>query len=194
MELVDVATLYPLLRRHISGPLDDMMRDALVSSAIRFCRDSRFLVDVTTILNVKAGVAVNVSQTTGIKASDLNRVLDDKGMPLQGGVDYFVPSANQIIPQWDFAAISIGFCAEPIRSATALPAPLLDDYAETIVCGALVALFLKPNQIWSSADQAQVYEAQFTDGCRRATRFRLEQSRDPVQSDFENPGRAHHFY
>lgn len=194
MELVDVATLYPMLRRHITGPLDDMMRDALVSSAIRFCRDSRFLVDVTTVRNVIAGVVIDVCLTAGVKASDLNRVMDDRGLPLLGGVDYLAISANQIIPQRDFSGISIGYCAEPLRSATRLPVPLVDDYAETMICGALAALFLRPGQPWTSPEQAQVYEARFTDGCRRAARFRLEQSREPVQSGFDNPGRFHHFY
>lgn len=194
MELVDLGLFLPLLRRHIAGPLEDMMRNAIIDSAIQFCRDSKFLVDVCIATDVVANTALEICTTTGVKASDINSVSDAEGNRLTGGIDYLVTSANIITPTRDYTKLVIGYAAEPTPDAVQIPKPVYDDYAETIVSGALVSLFLRPGMPWTNAKQAEFFKTYFIDGTRRGARFRLEQSQDPVQTEFDNPVRAHDFF
>lgn len=194
MELVDLSLFLPLLRRHIAGPLEDMMRNAIIDSAIQFCRDSKFLVDVRVATNVAANTTLEICTTTGVKASDINSVSDADGNRLTGGIDYRVASANVITPTRDFTVLTIGYAAEPTPDATQIPKPIYDDYAETIVSGALVSLFLRPGMPWTNPQQAEFFKTYFIDGTRRGVRFRLEQSQDPVQTEFDNPVRVHEFF
>lgn len=194
MDKVDPDVFLPLLRRHVSGPLDTMMREALIEAAIVFCRQSKYLVDTLTITNVIADQDIAISSDTDLKSSDLNSVMDGEGNLLSGGIDYLAISANKIKSLADFNTLKIGFCIEPRQTATKIPQPLFDDHAETIAYGAARILYLKPNMPWTDAKRSQLYDTEFTEGIVRATRFRLEQSKEPIQNEFSNPVRVRDFY
>ena len=197
MNKVSPDVFLPLLRRHISGPLDAMMRDALVEAAILFCRSSKYLVDSITLTDVVTNQDITICSDTDYKSSDLNAVVtvvDDETAILDGGIDYLAISANKIKALNDFSTMTIGFTIEPRQNATNLPSPLFDDHAETIAFGAARILYLKPAMPWTDPNRAKLYDAEFTEGCRRAARFRLEQSKELVQTEFSNPVRARDFF
>ena len=76
MDKVEPDVFLPLLRRHITGPLDSMMRSALIEAAIQFCRKSRYLVDSLTISGVVAGQDITICSDIDLKSSDIQSVLD----------------------------------------------------------------------------------------------------------------------
>lgn len=194
MDMVDPEIFLPVVRRHITGPLEIMMKAAVVEAAIIFCRNSKYLVDSKTLTGVIAGQAITVCTDDNLKSSDLNSIVDGDGKILSGGIDYIAISANQLKANRDITSMTIGYNVEPIQSASSLPKPIYDDHAETIAFGAARILYLQPGMPWTDSKRAQLYDAEFTEGYRRAARFRLSQSNELVQSEFSNPVRARGFF
>ncbi|MDD2341436.1 MAG: hypothetical protein PHV54_00920 [Tolumonas sp.] len=194
MDMVDPEIFLPIVRRHITGPLEIMMRAAVVEAAIIFCRNSKYLVDSKTLTGVIAGQAITVCTDDNLKSSDLNSIVGGDGELLSGGIDYIAISANQLKALRDIPSMTIGYNVEPIQSASSLPKPIYDDHAETIAFGAAKILYLQPGMPWTDGKRAQLYGAEFTEGYRRAARFRLAQSNELVQSEFSNPVRARGFF
>lgn len=194
MDKVDPEVFLPLLRRHITGPFDLMMKAALIEASILFCRQSKYLVDSLTLTNVVPSQDITISSDTDLKSSELNSVIDGDSNLLSGGIDYLAISANQIKSLKDFDSITIGYCIEPRQTATKIPQPLFDDHAETIAYGAARILYLKPGMPWADPNRAQLYDQEFTEGIVRATRFRLEQSKELAQNEFPNPVRVRDFF
>lgn len=194
MDMVDPEIFLPIVRRHITGPLEIMMKAAVVEAAIIFCRNSKYLVDSKTITGVIAGQAITVCDDDNLKSSDLNSIVDGVGELLSGGIDYIAISANQLKAKRDITSMTIGYNVEPIQSASLLPKPIYDDHAETIAFGAARILYLQPGMPWTDAKRSQLYDTEFTEGYRRAARFRLAQSNELIQSEFSNPVRARGFF
>jgi hypothetical protein len=194
MDMVDPEIFLPIVRRHITGPLEIMMKAAVVEAAIIFCRNSKYLVDSKTLTGVIAGQAITVCTDDNLKSSDLNSIVDGDGELLSGGIDYIAISANQLKANRDITSMTIGYNVEPIQSASSLPKPIYDDHAETIAFGAARILYLQPGMPWTDAKRSQLYDTEFTEGYRRAARFRLSQSNELVQSEFSNPVRARGFF
>lgn len=194
MDKVEPDVFLPLLRRHITGPLDSMMRSALVEASIQFCRKSRYLVDSLTISGVVAGQDITICSDIDLKSSDIQSVIDDEGNILSGGIDYLAISANQLKALRDIGTMMIGYCIEPRQTATNIPQPLFDDHAEAIAYGAASILYLKPGMPWTDGNRAKLYDTEFTEGVIRASRFRLEQSKEPIQNEFSNPVRVRDFF
>lgn len=194
MDMVDPEIFLPIVRRHITGPLEIMMKAAVVEAAIIFCRNSKYLVDSKTITGVIAGQAITVCDDDNLKSSDLNSIVDGVGELLSGGIDYIAISANQLKAKRDITSMTIGYNVEPIQSASSLPKPIYDDHAETIAFGAARILYLQPGMPWTDVKRSQLYDTEFTEGYRRAARFRLAQSNELIQSEFSNPVRARGFF
>lgn len=194
MDMVDPEIFLPIVRRHITGPLEIMMKAAVVEAAIIFCRNSKYLVDSKTLTGVIAGQAITVCDDDNLKSSDLNSIVDGDGKLLSGGIDYIAISANQLKAKRNITSMTIGYNVEPIQSASALPKPIYDDHAETIAFGTARILYLQPGMPWTDAKRSQLYDTEFTEGYRRAARFRLSQSNELIQSEFSNPVRARGFF
>ena len=183
----------PLMRRHISGPLESMMVDAIKEAAITFCRKSELITMVRVVASAAAGSLLDVCDQDGLKASNIVRVINSDGDDLVPGVDYMAMSANEISIPAPLANFTIWYSAEPLPDAADLPAVLLDDYGESVAFGALAILFGQPGMPWTDGKRSAYYKTEFTEGCRRATRFRLDHS-TPKQTQFDNPIRKHTFF
>jgi hypothetical protein len=190
MDMVDPEMFLPIVRRHITGPLDIMMKAAVVEAAIIFCRNSKYLVDSKTVTGVTSGQEITVCTDENLKSSDLNSIIDGDGKLLSGGIDYIAISANQLKAKRNITSMTIGYNVEPIQSASSLPKPIYDDHAETIAFGAARILYLQPGMPWTDAKRSQLYDTEFTEGYRKAYRFRLEQSTNLNVS----PARSHQFF
>ncbi|RNM07940.1 hypothetical protein EF878_05440 [Dickeya undicola] len=185
----------PAVRKHITGPLDIMMRQSVREAAITFCRESLFCRDTVLLTDVQPGVKHVLSESPLVKCVKRLRVtnLSDPENPveLDAGTDFTVISANHLAFNRAYNSISVLFAVEPRRDADEVPDALADDYTDAIAAGALEDLYLMPGKPWSDPQQAAYFRATFTDGYRRAYRDALDNS--PV-TGFQNPVRRHEFY
>ncbi|MNG55940.1 hypothetical protein D3C79_140120 [compost metagenome] len=190
----------PAIRRHISGPLEIMMRQSVLEAAIAFCRESLFCREELTLTNVAPGTMYALTDSSLVKCvkrlrvTDLSEQLrrpDEPGTVLVAGIDFNVISANHISFVRPFEKVTALFAIEPRRNVTEVPDALSDDYLDVIAAGALNDLFMMPGKPWSDPQRAGYFNAQFTEGYRRAFRDALDNS--PITS-FYNPVRTHEFY
>ncbi|WP_145526103.1 hypothetical protein [Yersinia rohdei] len=190
----------PTIRKHISGPLDIMMKQAALEAAITFCRESLLCRDVVTYNNVTLGVTYILTDSEQVKCVkrlqvlDLTRQVSNSSSPgnlLTAGIDFTVKSANQIIFNQPFTKVTVDFAIEPKRDVTEVPDVLADDYADVIAIGALEDLFIMPGKPWTDPQRSQYFGARFVDGYRRAFREALDNF--PVTA-FNNPVRQHEFF
>ncbi|MEE3649457.1 MULTISPECIES: hypothetical protein [unclassified Brenneria] len=188
----------PAIRKHISGPLDLMMRQSVLEAAITFCRESLFCRDSLTLTDVVPGVTHVLTESEQVKCVKRLRVKDysvsnanAKGHTLVSGIDFTVISANHLAFNHAFAQVEIIFAVEPRRNASVVPDVLADDYMDVIVAGALEDLYLMPGRPWSDPQRAQYFRTLFIDGYRRAYRDALNNSHE---TGFHNPVRRHEFY
>ncbi|MEL3922137.1 hypothetical protein V1481_02095 [Aeromonas enteropelogenes] len=200
--LVDPGPLIPLVRQRLSGPLDNMIRQALLHAAIDFCRRSALIhlerrfdevLEGQTVsfakacsINRQARQLANGPQVTG---SVIHRITS-QGVLLQPGADYHVQSAESIRFLVTLRDVCIIGAIEPLPSATLIPAALVEDYAEAMADGAASILQLQPGKPWASPALAQLNLARFNEAVRDAHRFRIEQT---PNAQIRNPVRRHQF-
>ncbi|MFJ5346693.1 hypothetical protein [Pectobacterium parvum] len=179
----------PAIRKHISGPLDFMMRQSALEAAITFCRESLVLTAV------ESGVTLTLTESLEVKCVKRLLVTDisnpDDPAVLVAGVDFTVISANHVAFTRPFGCIIILFAVEPRRNVDTVTDALADDYTDVIAAGALEDLYLMPGKPWSDPQRAAYFRSLFTDGYRRAYRDALDNS--PI-TGFHNPVRKHEFY
>jgi hypothetical protein len=190
----------PALRRHINGPLEIMMRQSLLESAITFCRESLVVRDSLQVEDAIPGATIALTESTLVKCVKRLRVIDLTDQPsnpdiappvLEAGIDFTVVSANHIAFTKSFGRAHIDFAVEPRRGVSEVPDMLADDYLDVVAAGALNDLFMMPGKPWSEPQRAAFFNAQFVEGYRRAYRDALDNS--PVTS-FHNPTRKHEFF
>ncbi|EKN4181150.1 hypothetical protein ABF231_003388 [Yersinia ruckeri] len=187
----------PLIRKHINGPLDIMMKQAALEAAITFCRESLFCRESVTFSNVQPNDLYVLNDSERVKCVKRLRVIDlsdqaaTVGSPLTAGIDFTVKSANQLAFHRTFTNVQVDFAVEPQRSVSEIPDVLVDDYADVIANGALADLFLMPGKPWTDPQRSQYFGTRFVDGYRRAFREALDNS--PITA-FSNPTRKHEFY
>ncbi|AHG22192.1 hypothetical protein Z042_23190 [Chania multitudinisentens RB-25] len=190
----------PALRRHINGPLEIMMRQSLLESAITFCRESLIVRDSLQVEDAIPGATIALTESTLVKCVKRLRVIDLTGqlsnpditpLVLDAGVDFTVISANHIAFTKPLGRVHIDVAVEPRRSVSEVPDVLADDYLDVVAAGALNDLFMMPGKPWSDPQRAAFFNAQFVEGYRRAYRDALDNS--PVTS-FHNPVRKHEFF
>jgi hypothetical protein len=190
----------PAIRRHINGPLEIMMRQSVLESAIAFCRESLFCREELILADATTGTTYALTDSSLAKCVKRLRVIDlteqlsradVPGTVLVAGIDFNVISANHIAFVRPFAKVAVLFAIEPRRSVTEVPDVLADDYLDVIAAGALNDLYMMPGKPWSDPNRAGYFNAQFIEGYRRAFRDALENS--PITS-FYNPIRKHEFY
>ncbi|MBS0056962.1 hypothetical protein [Yersinia sp. Marseille-Q3913] len=190
----------PIIRKHISGPLDIMMKQAALDAAITFCRESLFCRDAVTFNDVTPGMTYILTESELVKCvrrlrvSDLTNQVSHASAPgvmLTAGSEFAVKSANQIIFNQPFTKVSVDFAIEPKRDVTEVPDVLADDFADVIAIGALEDLFIMPGKPWTDPQRSQYFGTRFIDGYRRAFRDALDNS--PITA-FNNPVRQHEFF
>lgn len=194
MRMVSPDQFLPALRRHISGPLDMFMTDALVEAAGTFCRNSELLV-MTRTVDAPAGDLVVVCNLDNLKACNLRYVADSDKVPLVSGDHYFAMSPNEISALQPLELVEICYVAEPVQGADMLPAQLFEDHADDICAGAAAILYAQPDRPWSDPQRSAYYDRQFVEGYRRAFRFRQEHNTQSINGERDsNPVRKRQFY
>lgn len=190
----------PSIRKHISGPLDIMMKQAALEAAITFCRESLLCRDAVTFDDVIPGATYLLTESEQVKCVKRLRVLDltnqvsntsAPGIMLTAGIEFNVKSANQISFNQSLTQVAVDFAIEPRRDVTEVPDVLADDYADVIAMGALEDLFIMPGKPWTDPQRSQYFGVRFVEGYRRAFREALDNS--PITA-FNNPVRQHEFF
>ena len=150
MRKASALSFLPLMRRHISGPLESMMVDAIKEAAITFCRKSELITMVRVVASATAGSLLDVCDQDGLKAANIVRVINSDGDDLVPGVDYMAMSANEISIPAPLANFTVWYSAEPLPDAADLPAVLLEDYGESVAFGALAERLARqaPGSSW----------------------------------------------
>ena len=193
MNQVGMSEFLSDLRHVITGPLDIWMEDALFDTCVQFCRQSELITLSRTITNWTTGQEIALSENFDLIACQLLRVLDAEGNPLSPGVDYHAVSPNDLTALVDIPSATVWYVAEPARDGFNAPEILLQHYRDVICAGAAAALYLMPGKPWTDVKRAAEYQARFTEGVRRAGRFRKEQS-NADRVEFDNPVRTHTFF
>ncbi|WP_145517453.1 hypothetical protein [Yersinia mollaretii] len=180
----------PLIRKHISGPLEMMMTQAARDAAITFCRESLFCRDAVTFDQVIPEATYRLTESKQVKSIKWLRVMD-VAQWLRAGIDFTAPCANEIRFHQPLTRVTVDFVIEPRRGATEVPEVLLADYAEVIAMGALEDLLIMPGKPWTDPPRSHYFGQRFVEGYRRAFRVALENS--PIAA-FNNPVRQHEFF
>ena len=195
--------MIPLVRQRVSGPLDSIIRNAVVRAAIDFCKRSALVHFERQFDVVAAGQTVSFA-----KASSINRQarqyarepqvtgsvihsITAGGEPLTAGSHYHVQSAESIRFLVSLTDVVIIGAIEPLPTATLIPAALIEGYAEGLADGAAAILQMQPGKPWTSPELAQLNQARFNDAVREAYRFRVEQS---PSARISNPVRRREFF
>lgn len=184
ISLVSPETLYPLVREHIAGAMDFMIRRALVEAAREFCRESHLVQEIYGPVSLAGGDSVSLIPAD-LPYTGRQIICASEGREeLTAGVDYQQVSGNELRIHRDIAAFSVIFVVEPRLTATRIPAVLVDDYPQALACGAVERMASMPGKAWSSPQLAQIMRPFFIDGYRDAYRWRTENT---VVNTFRNP-------
>jgi len=194
MVTIEPSAFLSVLRRHITGPLDVWMLDAVGEAAIEFCRQSELICLDKVVASAGVGELISVCDELGMKSCNLLYLNDASGNPLESGRDYYPVSSNDISVLSPWSDVRIGFAVEPVQGAEVLPEVLFRDHAEAIAAGAAAILYAQPEKPWTDPKRAGFYQQVFTEGWRRAFRFRKEHAIQPKTQVFINPVRRREFF
>lgn len=194
MRTVPVDDFLPTLRQMVSTPLPMQMKDAIVKSAIRFCRKTGVVFSERTIYQVYEGQTIKavsgsrVNRKSGgnLKASDKSEISID-GVELIAGQDFTHIEMDDIYFLRDLRNVSIRCAVEPAPNAKELPAKLLDDWVYGVCAGAASCLYGQPSIM--NGDMHAYYEREFIEQSRHASRWRLE-----TQPQTTRPTRKRSFF
>ncbi|WP_421185578.1 hypothetical protein [Aeromonas enteropelogenes] len=201
--LTNLDVMIPLVRQRVSGPLDGMIRKAIVRAAIDFCKRSAFVhlerhfdrvyegqtvsFAKSSSLNRQARTTIDAPQITG---SVIHQV-QSCGKPLRPGGDYHVQSAESIRFLGTFHDVLIIGAVEPVVGATYLPTALIEDYSEALADGAASVLQEQPGKPWQDPNSSAYLARRFNDAVRDAYRMRVEQT---PNAQVQNPVRRRDFF
>jgi len=193
MLMVPREQFLPTVRLHITGPLEQLMEEAITETAITFCRESGLLALDRPLPAQSAGALVTVCDLSELTSCNVLFLTETDGTQLVSGRDYFAISANQLSILTDLPATRLWYVACPAKGALTLPEVLYQEYAEAIAHGVATLLYAQPDRPWTDPQRAGYHRAEFVEGWRRAGRFRKEHSA-PTQTEYHNPPRQHTFY
>lgn len=186
--LVSPDPVIALVRQRVSGPLDSMIKQALISAAIDFCKRSALVHLERTFDTIYEGQTVTFAQASSINRQARQQVKEpqvtgsvihritagSKAQELERGVDYHVQSAESIRFLRDLTMVTIIGAIEPLPNAMLIPAAIVEDYAEALADGATAILQLQPGKPWENPQAAAVRQSNFNNAVRDAYRFRVE--------------------
>lgn len=196
MNLVGLDGFLPALRQIITGPLDPWLEDALMASAVKFCRESEFVTDSRVVAELNSGASLTVSRNYDLLAVKLlgaKVVENGRDRELIIGQDYFAQSTETITALVTLTALSISYVVAPRSDVGVVPEALETHHLDTIAAGAAAILYMQPERPWSDPARGKFYSAEFKQGIRNAFRLKQEQAL-PEQISFRNPTRARTFY
>src|SRR5574343_1274391 len=127
MNFSPVIDLMPALRRHISGPFEELLLDELRRSAITFCRNSKFVAAKRLVASASAGDLLTICDISNMKSAELQHVIDSDGNPMQAGEAYSLMSSNEINVLFPWTSVTLIYAAEPLASSGLLPSSLVSD-------------------------------------------------------------------
>lgn len=201
--LVSPDTLIPLVRQRVSGPLDSIIRQAIIRASIDFCKRSALIHLERQFDEVLEGQTVSFAKASSINrqarqdvrepqvtGSVIHRITS-QGEPLQPGSHYHVQSAESVRFLVALQGVCIIGAIEPLPTAKLIPAALVEDYAEAMADGAAAILQLQPGKPWASPELAQLNQMRFNEAVRDAHRFRVEQT---PNAQIQNPVRRRQFF
>lgn len=171
MRTVSVEDFLPTLRLMVNGAMPVLMRDAVVRSAIRFCRTTEVIATDHTLSHVSEGQIFNVVSANELKASGECRVSQGE-TELKAGVDYQALAMDEIRFLREVNFVLVRCAVEPIAGAKTLPANLYEDWLQGICAGAASWLYTQPSIL--NGDLHAFYEREFVEQVRHAKRWRLE--------------------
>lgn len=196
--LASLDSLYPLVREHIAGALDFMIRRALVEASKEFCRESQLVQDTFGPVSVEQGESILlVPADQPYVGWKLIRVYgEEQSVPsdenqLKAGIDYQQLSGNELRANRSFGGFNTIFVVEPRVTATQVPGILVDDYPQALACGAIARMASMPGKAWSNPKLAQSMRPYFVDGFRDAFRWRIENT---AVNAYQNPVIKQEFY
>lgn len=201
--LVSPDSLIPLVRQRVSGPLDSIIRQALIRAAIEFCKQSALIHLERHFDEVLEGQTVSFAQASSVNrqarqdvrepqvtGSVLHRITSG-GEILTPGEHYHVQSVESIRFLVTLHDVCIIGAIEPLPTATLIPAALVEDYSEAMADGAAAILQIQPGKPWINPELAQINRAHFNEAAREAYRFRIEQT---AKARTINPVRRRTFF
>ncbi|WP_332400304.1 hypothetical protein [Vibrio metschnikovii] len=199
MKQVPVSDFIPHLRKLVPVDIPLVAREALVTAAIRFCRDTRILVSVRELdyvfdrqmIKAVGNSAANRRTDGGIKACDIISVTSN-GEPLEPAVDYHLVSLDELRFLSDHRNVTITSIAEPALDTKFLPDQLFNDWLHAICHGAASLISASPGAPKEVARLAQYHEANFVETINHAKRWRIESA--PVDAVPHRRNRKREFF
>lgn len=182
--MVPISDFFPRVIPHVAGCSEPLAAQAILDSAIEFCRTSLAVQEVLEPRDVVAGRAVYDAELPPAQSAAAVMQAWFKGKPLApvpAGVAPAVPSLADEEPRcfegrYDaerFAivltptptrteprSLVLKLALRPTRKAEKLAAPLLEDWAEPVVAGALGRLHSMPGQPFTDVAKGQMLLAQ----------------------------------
>ncbi|KUI98944.1 hypothetical protein [Vibrio sp. MEBiC08052] len=179
MNMIAVDKFLPTLRTMVSDRIVLEMKTAIVRAAITFCRKSQAIIHQRTIDLISAGETVNV-----VEGSDENRNhpgsikaakvlgIQSHGQSLLPGMDYIMTGLDAARFYKDACHVQFVSVVEPKPDTRYVPETLLSDWCDIICHGA--AAILDSEKTDPESQLTPYHEREFTEGIRRAYRWRIE--------------------
>jgi hypothetical protein len=179
MDMVPVSDFEHELRPIAVGCMPDLLPRHIITSAIRFCKDTGIVMAELNLTATEQDETIDIAteltaigfDMTGLIVVDVLQ-MTAAGDPLYVGADYS-EKGRGTITLFDIQESVIIYAAlAPSRSATQLPAELFDDWLEPILAGAASSLYLLPEM--QDGGASAVHEQAYVEGMRKAKRWRIE--------------------
>lgn len=192
MNLVELDLLLPHVRQLVAGPLDPWMIEALLKSAMTFCRDSEVVTTSRVVSSMADGQAVAVSDSYDLISVRIISVTSG-GQQLTPGDDYLSESPANIMALRPLSQVRIHYVVSPRSDSDVVPEVLVTHYPDAVAAGAAHYLCMQPNRPWSDPQRAAYFHTEMREGVRTAFRAQQEQAA-PEQQSFRNPTRRRNFF
>ncbi|EJJ3124989.1 hypothetical protein NIT42_004842 [Escherichia coli] len=187
--MAELTDFLPYVRRHISGPLNIMMTDALSMAAVAFCRQSLLCRREAVVVPVAGKEIVLPYDKDDEACVHIIRISDDNH-ELFVGRDVDISPGRSLRFVSSPGEVRVLYAVAPKAGRRQVPDELLA-WSEEIAAGALERLFMQTGVSWSDPSRAQYFAVQFSEGIRRAYRDTLAIS---PYSSYRNPVRRQRFY
>ncbi|EIY8589684.1 hypothetical protein MN352_004510, partial [Escherichia coli] len=172
--MAELSDFLPYVRRHISGPLNIMMTDALSMAAVAFSRQSLVCRREVTVVPVAGKEIVLPYDKDDEECVHIIRISDDNH-ELFVGRDVDISSGRSLRFACSPGEVSVLYAVAPKAGRSQIPDELLT-WPEEVAAGALERLFMQTGVSWSDPSRAQYFSVQFSEGIRRAYRHTLATS------------------
>ena len=187
--MAELTDFLPYVRRHISGPLNIMMTDALSMSAVAFCRQSLLCRREATLSPSAGEDCVLPYDAENEECVHIIRILAD-GRELFAGHDVEIRPGRVMHFACSPGEVSVLYAVAP-KAGSRQVQDELRAWSEEVAAGALERLFMQTGVSWSDPSRAQYFSVLFSEGIRRAYRDTLATSQ---YSSYRNPVRRQRFY